>query len=67
MRYRIYIYDTIAVSNETMVVEYINMAISRDSEKEWNDNGADRYLKEFDVRNIKAQDSNMLGDKCPNL
>lgn len=54
MRYRIYIYDTIAVSNETMVVEYINMAISRDSEKEWNDNGADRYLKEFDVRNIKA-------------
>ena len=64
MRYRIYIYDTIAVSNETMVVEYINMAISRDSEKEWNDNGADRYLKEFDVRNIKAQIQNMLGDKC---
>lgn len=29
MRYRIYIYDTIAVSNETMVVEYINMAISQ--------------------------------------
>lgn len=64
MRYRIYIYDTIAVSNETMVVEYINMVISRDSEKEWNDNGADRYLKEFDVRNIKAQIQNMLGDKC---
>lgn len=47
-----------------MVVEYINMAISRDSEKEWNDNGAYRYLKEFDVRNIKAQIQNMLGDKC---
>lgn len=64
MRYRIYVYDTTTEVYNDTILEYINTAISHKCEKEWNDNGAYKYLKAFDVQNIKAQIQNMLGDKC---
>lgn len=64
MIYRLFLYDTNALSRDSINIELINSAINQKSEQKWIDNNVSGYLKQFDVENIKKQIQDMLEDKC---
>jgi len=64
MLYRIFIYKSAAATGSAMAVDTVNIAISKNSEREWKGNYADHYMEDFDVNIVKKQIENLVGDKC---
>ena len=64
MRYRLYLYKTTPERVSDHVIENINNAVYTESEEIWNINRTTRFLKEFDVENVKSIIERETSNKC---
>ena len=68
MLYRLFLYKTTAAVASAPAIGIVNDALSTNSEREWNGNGAADFLESFDtagvVRIIEAELTDSDSDRC---
>lgn len=64
MRYRLYLYNTTAVTGSALAITSINSAIGTESDAVWNHNEAAHFMKTFAVDEIRTRIEQEVGDKC---
>lgn len=64
MRYRLFIYNSKAVTTSAPCIGEINRAISTQSCEEWEATRADKHMLPFDAQEIKDKIKTELGTKC---
>ena len=62
MRYQLYIYNTTAVSPSAYAIDAVNNALHTPSL--WEREDITKYMKAFDVTDVKEQINVNLGGKC---